>query len=133
MWPGLSPRTLLSACKNGLRSHGVKAPQHPAMQSVSAVRPQRMIPLSRLRSRLGLDRYNVSAPMTEETLTPSRVRVVLSQHIGAPAVATVAKGDRVEQGQCIADPAENALSVAIHSPVTGTVTDVTDRVITITV
>ncbi len=129
---GLSPRSLLAACKSGLREHGVKPPQNPKTGAVSAARPWRMVPLARLRSRLGLDPYNQSAPMREETIETKKLRIPLSQHIGAPAVAIVKKGDRVEAGQCIAAPAENALSVAIHAPMAGTVTDVTARVITIT-
>ena len=128
---GLSPRSLLAACKNGLRQHGVKPPQ-PEMKAVEHNRPQRMIPLSRLRSRLGLNKYNVSAPINEETVAAARLRVPLSQHIGAPAVPTVSKGERVTAGQCIAAPAENALSVAIHAPMDGVVAEVGPAAITIT-
>lgn len=129
---GLAPRSLLAACKDGLRAHGVKPPKDPKMSGVNAARPWRMVPLARLRSRLGLDPYNKSAPMAEHAAESKKLRIPLSQHIGVPAVAAVKKGDRVEAGQCIATPAENALSVAIHAPMAGTVTDVTDRVITIT-
>ena len=127
---GLSPRSLLAECKSGLRAHGVKPPQ-PTMKAVETNRPQRMIPLSRLRSRLGLNKYNVSAPINEECITADRLRIPLSQHIGAPSVATVAKGDRVTAGQCIAVAADNALSVAIHAPMDGVVAEVGDKAITI--
>ncbi len=130
---GLSPRGLLSVCKSGLRQRGVRPPQSPVTGSVDPVRDQRMVPLSRLRSRLGLDAYNCSAPIKEEMLTPKRLRIPLSQHIGAPAVPAVAKGDRVQAGQCIAAAAPDALSVAVHAPIDGIISDVTDRVITITV
>lgn len=92
-----------------------------------------MIPLSRLRSRLGLDPYNNSAPVSEQPLSFGKLFIALSQHIGAPAVPVVKKGDKVIAGQMIASPAENALSVAIHSPVDGTVTEVTKTKITISV
>ena len=128
---GLSPRSLLAACKSGLRQHGVKPPQ-PEMKAVEHNRPQRMIPLSRLRSRLGLNKYNVSAPINEETVRSHRLRLPLSQHIGAPAVPTVSKGEKVTAGQCIAVPAENALSVAIHAPMDGVVAEVGSAAITIT-
>lgn len=92
-----------------------------------------MIPLARLRSRLGLDPYNKSAPISEESVQNKKYKIALSQHIGAPAVPAVAKGDRVNAGQQIANPAENALSVAIHSPVSGTVTEINAKFITITI
>lgn len=54
---------------------------------------------------------------------PDVVNVPLSQHIGAPAVAKVAKGDKVLVGQLIAE-AGGFMSANIHAPVSGTVTAV---------
>ncbi len=54
---------------------------------------------------------------------PETVVVPLSQHLGAPAVAEVAKGDRVVVGQPIAKPG-GFVSAAVHSPVSGVVTAV---------
>ena len=52
---------------------------------------------------------------------PKTVTIPLSQHIGAPAVAAVVKGDRVKTGQVIAT-STGFVSSNIHSSVTGTVT-----------
>ena len=54
---------------------------------------------------------------------PEVVNIPLSQHIGAPAVAKVAKGDKVLTGQLLAE-AGSFMSANIHSPVSGTVTAV---------
>ena len=89
--------------------------------------------MCRLRSRLGLDPYNKTAPISEEPLKFKKLTISLAQHIGAPAVAIVKKGDKVKAGQIIAAAAENALSVAIHSPVDGTVTEVLTSKIIISV
>ncbi|MCH5332070.1 MAG: electron transport complex subunit RsxC [Alistipes sp.] len=51
---------------------------------------------------------------------PAMVSIPLGQHIGAPATAVVAKGDRVLTGQLIAE-ASGFMSANIHSPVSGTV------------
>ncbi|WP_302604801.1 electron transport complex subunit RsxC [uncultured Alistipes sp.] len=51
---------------------------------------------------------------------PDTVVIPLAQHIGAPAVAKVAKGDKVLTGQLIAE-AGSFMSANIHSPVSGTV------------
>ncbi len=51
---------------------------------------------------------------------PETVMIPLAQHIGAPAVAKVAKGDKVLTGQLIAE-AGSFMSANIHSPVSGTV------------
>lgn len=52
---------------------------------------------------------------------PKTATVPLGQHIGAPAVACVAKGDKVKVGTLIAK-AGGFVSANIHSPVSGTVT-----------
>ncbi|MDE5623339.1 MAG: electron transport complex subunit RsxC [Alistipes sp.] len=54
---------------------------------------------------------------------PDKVMIPLAQHIGAPAVAKVAKGDKVLTGQLIAE-AGSFMSANIHSPISGTVTAV---------
>lgn len=129
---GLSPRTLLAATKQGLQKNGIK----PAPTNANPVNPHRdlrMIPLSRLRAHLGLNKYNVSAPMNEDEIKVKRLKIDLSQHIGAPAKAVVKKGDTVKAGQMIAAPVEGALSVAIHSPINGKVSEVSDKRITITI
>ena len=59
----------------------------------------------------------------EQFPIPAVVNIPLAQHIGAPAVACVAKGDRVVVGQVIAT-AGGFVSSPIHSSVSGIVTAV---------
>ncbi|MBQ7856296.1 MAG: electron transport complex subunit RsxC [Alistipes sp.] len=54
---------------------------------------------------------------------PDVVSIPLAQHIGAPATAVVAKGDKVVTGQLIAEAA-GFMSANIHAPISGTVTAV---------
>ncbi len=54
---------------------------------------------------------------------PGTVVIPLSQHIGAPAVAAVAKGDKVVVGQLLGR-AGGFVSANVHSSVSGTVTSV---------
>ena len=54
---------------------------------------------------------------------PDQVSIPLAQHIGAPATAQVAKGDKVLTGQLIA-AASSFMSANIHSPISGVVTAV---------
>ena len=60
---------------------------------------------------------------TEVLALPDVVNIPLGQHIGAPATAKVAKGDKVLTGQLIAE-ATGFMSANIHSPISGTVTAV---------
>ena len=58
-------------------------------------------------------------PITAMPL-PETLLVPLSQHIGAPCKAVVAKGDHVARGQVIGE-AGGFVSAPVHSPVNGTV------------
>ena len=54
---------------------------------------------------------------------PPLLRVSMSQHLGAPAQPTVAKGDTVLRGQVIGD-SSGFISAAVHAPTSGTVKSV---------
>lgn len=64
-----------------------------------------------------------SAAKSQTMALPKIVTIPLSQHIGAPATAKVAKGDQVLTGQLIAE-ATGFMSANIHSPITGVVSAV---------
>ena len=118
----LSPRMLLAACKTELRNAGVK----PGAQEAPVVNPNRalrLVPMERLTSRIGLKKYNKPAPIIEAVPNFKKVTVLLSQHVGAPSIPIVEKGDTVNEKQIIATAGEG-LSVALHSPVNGKVTAV---------
>lgn len=126
---GLSPRTLLAEYKAGLRQHGVKAPQVTAAP-VGEEREYRKIPMKRLMARLGLMEYDKEAPLQDDVVPVKKVKIMLSQHIGAPAVPVVSAGEHVEAGQMIAAPGKG-LSVAIHASISGNVLEVTDKYVII--
>ena len=128
---GLSPRTLIGQFKSGLRASGVKAPVIEKEAVPQKNREMRRVPLSRLRARLDLEKYNKSAPITDEEITPKEVKIMLSQHIGTPASAIVKKGDVVKEGDIIAKATEGMLSVNIHSSIYGKVSAVTEKFIII--
>ena len=116
--------------KVGLRANGIKPPQGVIPKPVGPEREYRKVPMERLMARLDLTRYNKEAPLNDEVADVKRVRILLSQHIGAPAVAIVKEGDTVELGQMIAEPA-NGLSVGIHASISGRVTEVNQKYIMI--
>ena len=126
----LAPRTLLADMKGGLRNAGIRPPQGVQPVPVKESREYRKVPEERLMARLGLTRYDKNAPLDETLVPVPKVRILLSQHIGAPAQAIVKAGDQVERGQMIGAPA-NGLSEGIHASITGKVTEVTDRYIVI--
>lgn len=132
---GLSPRTLMAEYKGGLRKAGVKAPAERTAAPVSPAREYRKAPEERLAARLGLTKYDAPAPLQEDDFWKKeqkifKVKIKLSQHIGAPAVPIVEKGATVKAGDKIAVPAQG-LSVAIHASMDGIVQDVTNEAIII--
>ena len=124
---GLSPASLLANCKQTLKQNGLKPEKVLKAKEVNKARELRLVPMKRLRSRLGLDKYNVSAPIME----PKRVKIALQQNIGAKAVPIVKKGDKVSCGMQIAAAQSDALSVAIHASISGKVKEASDRYIII--
>ncbi len=58
---------------------------------------------------------------------PERLFIPLQQHIGAPAAAEVAVGERVLKGQRLAR-SQGLVSAPIHAPTSGVVTAITDYV-----
>ena len=128
---GLSPRSIIQEFKAGLRSAGIKVEKiQPA--PVEADRDYKKLPVHRLMARLGLLPYNVAAPFEEDEYVVKKVKIPMSQHIGAPAVPIVVKGEKVEKGQKIAE-ARDGLSVPVHSSISGTVQKVNEREIVIEV
>ena len=126
---GLSPRTLTAEYKAGLRANGLRPPKVEA-KPVGPEREYRKVPMERLMARLDLTKYNKEAPLDESVVPVSKVKIMLSQHIGAPAAAIVKQGDKVTKGQMIAEPAKG-LSVGIHASIDGVVSEVTDKYVII--
>lgn len=127
----LSPKSLMAVVKDELRKGGIPVPAAPEAP-VKEERSGRYVLKSRLTARLGLTKYNFPALLDEREYAPKSVKLLLSQHIGAPAVPAVKKGDTVKCGDVIASPKEGALGVAIHSSIDGKVKEITDKYITIT-
>ncbi len=128
---GLSPATLIGIYKSKLKKNGIKPEKLKAPQSSKEERNYRQIPMSRLIRRLDILKYNVPAPLCDNSIETKRVKISLSQSIGAPAVPCVKVNDTVAVGDKIADAKENSLSLPLHSSINGTVTDITDKYITI--
>lgn len=129
---GLSPATLIGEYRTGLRAMGVLPDKEKAeFSGISDKREYRKVPVSRLVRRLGLSRYNVAAPISDQEFTAKRLTISLQQNIGAPSVPVVKKGDKVTAGMLIANPPEGKLGVGLHAPMDGKVAELNDKVIII--
>jgi Na+-translocating ferredoxin:NAD+ oxidoreductase RnfC subunit len=86
----------------------------------------RRVPVQRLIQRLQLKDYDVHTPYTDHMPQPSTVKILLKQHVGEKASATVSIGTKVNTGDVIAEVPENKLGAFIHAAITGTVTEITE-------
>lgn len=128
---GLSPRSLINDCKDGLRKAGLKAAKGVEAAPVKEAREYRRVPEERLEARLGLTKYETKAPLDNEVRSVGKVKELFAQHIGAPAVCAVRKGEAVTKGQIVAE-APKGLGVPVHASIDGVVTEITDRYVEIT-
>ena len=128
----LKAQTLISVFKGGMRKGGVAMPQ-VEMGPVDPIRSQKLVSHARLTARLGLTQYNKPAPLVDVEVKPKTIKIMLSQHIGAPAQAVVSRGDKLTAGQIVGAAAADKLGVNIHTPFAGVVQDVNDKFVKVTI
>lgn len=119
---GLSPRRIIAELKTQLAKAGVKNPHRAEIRQARWEREYRRIPTKRLVARLGLEKYDLPAPLATPQITPAEVRLPLSQHIGAPARPVVRVGDKVKAGDLVAViPEGAAVGANVHASIAGEV------------
>ncbi|MBC3887279.1 electron transport complex protein RnfC [Acetobacterium paludosum] len=127
----LQPWKFNTMLKQELGSKGIKNPHHNAPTATEPFREGKQFDVHRLISRLGLTKYDLPAPMVETDKTFTKVNLLLSQHIGAPAMAVVKVGDQVERGQLVADIPDGKLSAKVFASISGKIITVDSEKITI--
>ena len=124
---GLSPGSLIAAFRGEIRTKGIVPDKTPKFSGVSEERKYKRVPMHRLISRLGLNSYDVEAPITQCEKQFTELKIMLAQHIGQPAKAIVNVGDKVKALEKLA--VCEGLGAEIHSPCDATVNEVTDKYI----
>lgn len=127
----LSPREINAQIKKELRARGISWQPGNAPMQLRALRQERKIPTSRLVERLGLTAYRRHPAYDTREVRPSRVILLLRQHIGAAAIPVVTSGEMVTTGDLIGDIPGKALGARIHASIDGRVTTVTETAVTI--
>ncbi len=89
----------------------------------------RRVPLARLIAKLGLSEYRNVGPLISKSVQPQRVRLPLTQHIGAPAEPVVRTGDQVKIGDLIARPPTDKLGAAVHASIAGRISSARDALV----
>jgi len=126
---GLDPK---QACVRSKTNIGLKNLEYtPPDRELKAhpMQAHRKVSINRLTRKLGLVPYDRKAPLVENGFKPSRVVIPLTQHLGAPAEATVKAGDSVTVGQKIGVVPEGATGANVHASINGVVTEVNENII----
>lgn len=122
---GLHPKMANLYFKEKLAEQKIKYKPEKTEFEPRSIRPYRLVPSKRLIARLGLRDFDLPAPMTDMEFSPAVIRISTRQHVGAPAAPVVSVGQQVQAGQMIGQIPEGSLGAAIHTSISGTVSEVT--------
>ena len=125
---GLNPRKINGLLKGELARAGFRYRYEGKPCVAQPERVIRKAPSDRVAARAGLWAYRDIEIDTEVRAEPRQVRVPLKMHIGRPSVPAVQAGDRVREGDRIADAAQGGPGANIHAPSSGRVTEVSDHI-----
>lgn len=126
---GLSPRTLISEYKEGLKKNGVSISKDIVSTEVNIMRENRRVPMERLTQHIGLSKYDIPAPLKDEAVKTKIVKIQLNQK--TPPLLVVNKNDIVHKYQLIAQAVEAEFSLPIHASISGKILDINNKYITI--
>lgn len=131
---GLSPRRVIQVLKNRLRSRGISFEPGKYKPELNTFREARHIPVERIIARYGLSKYQFDIEKSKISLVqPDQVTILLKQHIGAPAKPVVKKGTIIKEGDVIAVMEKDTLGSNFHASINGTITQISEEKIEITV
>lgn len=126
----LSPGKMVTAVKQAMAGKDIK-PDQKIPYEVSEAREYKKVPVRRFIERLGVDKYDVEAPLCDEEIKVNEVTIPLKQHIGVTAVPVVKEGDPVQKGDLIGRVDAGKVGANIHASITGVVMSVTEQSIQI--
>jgi Na+-translocating ferredoxin:NAD+ oxidoreductase RnfC subunit len=124
----LDPKNVCVQAKPLARERGLTFKGDPASITPHPLAEFRRVPMRRLIARLGLGEFSNTGPLLDREFSPRKVKVLLKQHAGLPAVPVVKCGDRVRVGDLLAAPEKGKLGARIHSSIDGVATVTKDAV-----
>ncbi len=125
---GLSPLRVNQEIKKELTGARVKNPHKEKPKEAHSMIEYRKVPTERIISRIGVEEYNVAAPLEKREYRTNFVKIPLSQHVGAKSVPVVKLNDKVKVGDLLADIPRGALGARIHASIEGKITDIGDSI-----
>lgn len=126
----ISPMRINQALKQKFHDEGARYVGE--LRKLDPMAEHRLVPVTRLIARLGIQAYNKPAPLDESPCLPTEVVLMLRQHVGSPAKPVVQIGDTVRTGDLVADLPAEVLGALLHASIDGRVTEITNQFIKIT-
>ena len=126
----LSPRKINTHVKGLLRESGISNINKAVYEAQTEPREYRRISQKRIINRLRLGDYPTELENVVY-LEPKEVCLPLKHGVGKPAVPTVKAGDTIETGDPVAGVDFSDVGCMVHSPISGVVTAVDDKGVTI--
>lgn len=119
---GLQPWKLNGQLKATMAKNGIRNSLNAKPESAAPFRDQKRYPVAKLIRQLGLEKYDVPAPMDGKEYTFKKVTIPTKMGAGAPSEPVVKAGDNVKAGDLIAKIPEGKLGANIHASISGKVT-----------
>jgi Na+-translocating ferredoxin:NAD+ oxidoreductase RnfC subunit len=120
----LYPKEACDDSKATMRKAGLKW-SGPATVKVHPMREGRRVPIKSLMKKLHIAQFDNPAHFEERKVKAGRLVLSLKQGAGVASQPSVRKGDRVSEGQLLADVTGKDLGCSVHAPCAGTVAEVT--------
>lgn len=129
---GLQPWKLNELLKTQMSQRGIKNDNNRKPIEANAFREYRKFPVKKLVARLGLEKYDVEAPLREEiTKEFKTIKLNRRQHIGTSTEPIVKIGDKVTKGQVVLEVPSDKLGAKIHSSIDGWIEEIHDDYVVI--
>ena len=104
----LYPREACDQGKDYLKENSIVFEQTKPLK-VHPIKEGRRVPIKQLMKRLNVLNYDKPTPYVNNFPIPNNVKIMLKQHVGAPATSIVKEGQTVEKGDMIAKIDEGKL------------------------
>jgi Na+-translocating ferredoxin:NAD+ oxidoreductase RnfC subunit len=119
----LSPHVIMKEVKkksNGNKNQSIKRGIHP-------MRDYRKVPSWKLKKRLGVEKYDKTALLSEIDIQPDEIHLFLKQHFGEDAKPVISIGDRVKKGDVVAETEKDEIGTRIHTSISGTISEINQK------
>ena len=128
---GISPRQVNIHVKAALEKQGIRYENHQKSYTPDPMREYRGVFPRNIIIKMGLTPYEKIKLTTMKKVEVEQVTIPLKMHIGAPSIPIVGVGDKVKEGDLIADIPPEALGAKIHASISGEVVSIDEQGITL--